>query len=190
MRRSRRAAISRSSTTLAPDELAAHWQDVLTFLRIVVEEWPKQLAAEGAVEPAQARDQRLRALAAALAAAPPRAPVIAAGSTGSIPATAELLKVIAQLPTGAVVLPGLDTDLDGEAWSELDAGHAQFGLRQLLAHLGIEREDVAPWSPLPGERAERAAPRAVHLRSAAASAGHRCVARSDRERSGPRSRTR
>ena len=143
--------------TLAPDELAAHWQDVLTFLRIVVEEWPKQLAAEGAVEPAQARDQRLRALAAALAAAPPRAPVIAAGSTGSIPATAELLKAIAQLPTGAVVLPGLDTELDGEAWSELDAGHAQFGLRQLLAHLGIEREDVAPWSPLPGDRAERAA---------------------------------
>ena len=83
--------------------------------------------------------------------------MIAAGSTGSIPATAELLKVIAQLPTGAVVLPGLDAELDGEAWSALDAGHAQFGLRQLLGHLGIEREDVAPWSPLPGERAERAA---------------------------------
>ena len=49
--------------TLAPDDLAAHWQDVLTFLRIVVEEWPKQLAAEGAIEPAKARDQRLRALA-------------------------------------------------------------------------------------------------------------------------------
>jgi ATP-dependent helicase/nuclease subunit B len=143
--------------TLAPDELAEHWQDVLTFLRIIVEEWPKQLAAESAVEPAAARDQRLRALAAALAAAPPGAPVIAAGSTGSIPATAELLKVIAQLPTGAVVLPGLDTDLDKGAWEELDAGHAQFGLRQLLAHLGVEREDVVPWSPLPGDHPERTA---------------------------------
>ena len=143
--------------TLAPDELAAHWQDVLTFLRIIVDAWPKQLAADGAVEPALARDQRLRTLAQALAAVPPRAPVIAAGSTGSIPATAELLTVIAQLPAGAVVLPGLDTELDGEAWSELDAGHAQFGLRQLLAHLGIGREDVAPWSPLPGDRAQRAA---------------------------------
>ena len=143
--------------TLAPDELAAHWQDVLTFLGIVVEEWPKQLAAEGAVEPARARDQRLRALAAALTAAPPKAPVIAAGSTGSIPATAELLKVVADLPTGAVVLPGLDTDLDNDAWEELDAGHAQFGLRQLLAHLGVEREDVVPWSPLPSEREGHAA---------------------------------
>jgi ATP-dependent helicase/nuclease subunit B len=142
---------------LAPDELAAHWQDVLTFLRIVVEEWPKQLEAEGKVEPTEARDQRLRALATALAAAPPRAPVVAAGSTGSIPATAELLKVIAQLPNGAVVLPGLDTDLDDGAWSDLDAGHAQFGLRELLAHFEIEREDVAPWSPLPGKRTDRAA---------------------------------
>ncbi len=143
--------------TLAPDELAAHWQDVLTFLNIVVDAWPKQLAAEGAVEPAAQRDQRLRALAAALTAAPPRAPVIAAGSTGSIPATAELLKTIAQLPTGAVVLPGLDTDLDDEAWNCLDAGHAQFGLRQLLAHLGVGRADVAPWSPLPGNHEDRAA---------------------------------
>jgi ATP-dependent helicase/nuclease subunit B len=143
--------------TLAPDELAAHWQDVLTFLRIIVDEWPKQLAAEDAVEPARGRDQRLRALAGALAATPPHAPVIAAGSTGSIPATADLLKVIALLPTGAVVLPGLDSDLDDEAWSALDAGHAQFGLRQLLAHLGLEREDVALWSPLPGDHAKRAA---------------------------------
>lgn len=143
--------------TLAPEEHAAHWQDVLTFLSIVVEQWPRQLAAEGAIEPAQARDQRLRALAVALAAAPPRAPVIAAGSTGSIPATAELLKVIAQLPSGAVVLPGLDTDLDNEAWNDLDAGHAQFGLRHLLAQLGIERAAVAPWSPLAGDHADRAA---------------------------------
>ena len=33
-------------------------------------------------------------------------PVIAAGSTGTVPSTARLLKVIAALPNGAVVLPG------------------------------------------------------------------------------------
>jgi ATP-dependent helicase/nuclease subunit B len=27
----------------------------------------------------------------------------------------------------------------------LEAGHAQYGLRQLLAHIGVGREDVAPW---------------------------------------------
>ncbi len=116
--------------------------------------------------------------------------MIAAGSTGSIPATAELLKTIAQLPTGAVVLPGLDTDLDGEAWNGLDAGHAQFGLRQLLAHLGVERADVAPWSPLPGDHDGPRGTRAIHLRSAASAAGDGCVARSDRECRGRRSRAR
>ena len=38
--------------------------------------------------------------------------MIAAGSTGSMPATAKLLATIARLPHGAVVLPGLDSDLD------------------------------------------------------------------------------
>ena len=46
----------------------------------------------------------------------PAGPVIAAGSTGSVPATAQLLSAIARLPHGAVVLPGLDTDLDEAAW--------------------------------------------------------------------------
>jgi ATP-dependent helicase/nuclease subunit B len=143
--------------SLAPDELAAHWQEVLNFLEIIVEQWPRQLAAVGAIEPAASRDRRLRALAASLAAAPPRAPIIAAGSTGSIPATAELLKVISQLPTGAVVLPGLDTDLDDVAWDGLDAGHAQFGLRQLLSRIGITRDEVARWSPAPSDDQRRAA---------------------------------
>ena len=57
--------------------------------------------------------------------------MIAAGSTGSIPATGELLAAIAQLPNGMVVLPGLDRDLDEESWSDLDPGHPQYGMKQL-----------------------------------------------------------
>jgi ATP-dependent helicase/nuclease subunit B len=139
--------------SLASGDMAAHWHEVVTFLAIIAEQWPNQLKAEGTQEPARHRDAKLRALAAALAANPPSAPVIAAGSTGSIPATAELLKTIAQLPTGAVVLPGLDTHLDAPSWAALDPTHAQFGLRQLLAYIGVEREDVALWSPLPGDHA-------------------------------------
>lgn len=143
--------------TLAPDALAAHWNEVVKFLAIVSEQWPKLLEAEGASEPAASRDARLRALAAEFAAHPPRAPVIAAGSTGSIPATAELLKTIANLKTGAVVLPGLDADLDAPSWKQLEPAHAQFGLRQLLTYIGVEREDVELWAPLPGAYPARAA---------------------------------
>ena len=76
---------------------------------------------------------------------PPATPVIAAGSTGSQPATRELLSVIAGLPQGKIVLPGLDRDMDDRSWMELDETHPQFGLRELLKALGRERRDVADW---------------------------------------------
>jgi ATP-dependent helicase/nuclease subunit B len=143
--------------SLAPESLAAHWSQVVQFLDIVAQQWPELLRSEGASEPAECRDARLRALAQDLMEKPPRAPVIAAGSTGSIPATAELLKAIAHLPTGAVVLPALDGNLDSGVWDTLDPAHAQFGLQQLLARIGIERDQVAPWSPLPQSYPTRAA---------------------------------
>ncbi len=66
------------------------------------------------MEPAKRRDALIKAEAARLARQTD-GPVIAAGSTGSIPATAELIATIARLPHGAVVLPGLDTDLDDDS---------------------------------------------------------------------------
>ena len=67
------------------------------------------------IEPAARRDLLIEAEAARLTAHHD-GPVIAAGSTGSMPATAKFLHAVAALPQGAVVLPGLDTDLDDEAW--------------------------------------------------------------------------
>src|SRR5437868_3389018 len=61
------------------------------------------------------------------------------------PAERELLAVIAGLPQGRIVLPGLDRDMDDRSWMELDETHPQFGLRELLKALGHERRDVADW---------------------------------------------
>ena len=66
---------------------------------------------------------------------PPDGMIIAAGSTGSIPATADLLNVIARLPKGAVVLPGLDLQSDGVYWQRLPANHPQAGMANLLSQL-------------------------------------------------------
>ena len=74
------------------------------------------LAERGAIEPAARRDCADRGRSRAACRRPTR-PVIAAGSTGSMPATATLIATIAQLPHGAVVLPGLDTDLDDASWT-------------------------------------------------------------------------
>lgn len=135
---------------LVPAELAGWWQVTLDFLRIVTAAWPQYLAEAGRVNPAHHRDMQIRAEAERLKARPPKGPVIAAGSTGSIPATAELLAVISRLEQGAVVLPGLDRGMDGAAWNAIDRedappashGHPQAGLKKLLRRLGIERHEV------------------------------------------------
>ena len=72
---------------LAPPELAEHWEGVTRFLNVLQGEWPAILAEEQALNPAARRNETLRALAQRLTAAPPDGFVIAAGSTGSIPAT-------------------------------------------------------------------------------------------------------
>ena len=130
---------------LVPEELAEHWQKTVQFLEIVTAQWPEILAAEDAIDGADRRNRILDARAEAWRAAPPSGPVIAAGSTGSIPATAALLDVVARLPDGAVVLPGLDRGMDGESWDAVDEGHPQFGMKHLLARMGVDRDRVADW---------------------------------------------
>lgn len=131
---------------LAPEQFSEHWQSVLTFLSIMTEHWPKILGELGLVDPVARRNSVLEALARQWQAAPPTHPVIAAGSTGSQPATADLLSVVATLPQGCLVLPALDQAIDDESWEALEAGHPQFGLKQLLGRIGIARGDVNSWS--------------------------------------------
>lgn len=130
---------------VGPD-FAAHWNVTLEFLRIVTEFWPAWLAEEGLVDPVGRQIALLDAQTRAWQAAPPAHPVIAAGSTGAIPAVARLLNTVAHLPTGFVVLPGLDLDLDEQSWAALDETHPQASLRALLAELGAVRGDVRAWT--------------------------------------------
>ncbi|HXW29731.1 MAG TPA: double-strand break repair protein AddB, partial [Xanthobacteraceae bacterium] len=140
---------------LVPERFDTYWQLSLKFLKIARETWPAILAERGTIEPAVRRDRLIAAEAARLKANP-MAPVIAAGSTGSMPSTAALLSTIALLPRGAVVLPGLDTDLDADAWGHIggaeDAGHPQSAMHALLERLGLARQDVPILGPDAGRR--------------------------------------
>ena len=136
---------------LVPEALDPYWQLTLKFLQIARGAWPALLNERGWIEPAVRRDALIKAETARLARNTD-APVIAAGSTGSIPATAELIATIAHLPHGAVVLPGLDTDLDEKTWHTIGGddradilpapGHPQFAMQALLARVGIARDAV------------------------------------------------
>ncbi|MGJ3230718.1 MAG: double-strand break repair protein AddB [Oceanicaulis sp.] len=125
--------------------LPAHMAEAAMFLDIVMKAWPARLVELGHVDPAERRSRLLRALATRWRDAPPDAPVIAAGSTGSIPAAAELLDVVAGLPKGAVVLPGFQIDMDARAWAAVDDAHPQRAMKVLIETMGMARDQVTVW---------------------------------------------
>src|SRR6201986_2349404 len=141
--------------TLTPEAFDVYWKLTLEFLGIARQYWPEILKTHGKMEPAARRDLLIEAEAARLTAHHD-GPVIAAGSTGSMPVTAKFLQAVANLGNGAVVLPGLDTDLDDEAWQSIggikgadgqfttqpSSNHPQFAMHALLQRFGIERGDV------------------------------------------------
>lgn len=155
--------------SLAPSDCAAHWEESLDFLKVVTEAWPAYLADQDLDDPARRRARLLDAAGRRLARE--TAPVIVAGTTGSMPAVARLMHVAARLPQGAVVLPGLDRTLaaDERGWTLMDDGHPQAGVKAALGAIGVMPAEVSQW---PGSPVAAPSPRArlisLALRPAAA----------------------
>ena len=130
---------------LVPEAFATHWQQTVQFLQIVTEAWPLHLKEKGFTSQAGRRNALILAEAERITKLPPGAPVIIAGVTGSIPATVTLIRAVAALPNGAIVLPALDLTLDEASWQCIGPDHPehpQFGLKKLLDQLGVARGDV------------------------------------------------
>lgn len=125
-----------------PERFADHWQRSLGLLRHIAAWWPRQLDKLGMQSVIGRRNELLGLLTDHWAAHPPVSPVIAAGSTGTQPATAALLRVVAGLPEGMVVVPGLDIQADAAVWEAMEPSHPQYGLLRLLAALGVTPAQV------------------------------------------------
>ena len=140
------------------EDLADHWQKSLLFLSILYDVWPGIEADAGLISAAARRRRSVENQIKQWRLAAPSGPVIAAGSTGSIPSTRDLLAAVLALPQGAVVLPGLDEDLSLDAWREigLEVTHPQHGFTELLQACDRDTGDVQrwPWSGA-GEREGR-----------------------------------
>jgi ATP-dependent helicase/nuclease subunit B len=136
---------------------ALWWQLTAEFLKIASDYWPARLAELNRSSPSLRRNATLHAETERYRHAPPAGPVIIAGSTGSIPATAGLIAAVAKLPNGVVILPGLDRFMSDTDWllvghqgsadpqQRPDAAarsHPQYGLHRLLHRMGCAREDV------------------------------------------------
>lgn len=132
---------------LAEGDLARHWQVSARFLKAILAAWPLRLEALGLIDVSDRRVRLLNALSDQWTDQPPQGVTIAAGSTGTAPATARLLGVVASLPQGAVVLPGLDEGLAEDAWAQVGEQHPQGAMKRLLDRFGATRADVRPWWP-------------------------------------------
>ncbi len=143
-------------------EHSRYFSLTLDFVRIAAEHWPKILADRGVSDPVERGRALVLAEAARLVRERPADPVIVAGSTGSVPATARLIAAIAGLPRGAVVLPGLDRDLDEAGWSAIDpAGDGEAAAHahpQAVLHRWSARTSSRSSAPKSCRSARRARP--------------------------------
>ncbi len=141
-------------------DLSEHWQRSLDRLEIILSEWPRLLAARGEIDLADRRNRLLDALARKWRCTPPPGFVMAAGISSSAPAIASVLHRVARMERGSVIFPGLDLDLDQDAWNALgphepDPGtgfrrraletHPQYELKRLLDLMDVGRGEVRPW---------------------------------------------
>lgn len=158
-------------------DAAAHWLQSLNFIDIVRQHWPDILSEHegGALDPRARQRAVTGELIRQWTGRPPDTPVIAAGSTGSVGSTAELLQTIAALPHGAVVLPGFDPELDPAIWDAAEADHPMGPFHRWMAPAGLKPSDVRPWhdvcsAPRTGliAQALRPAPVTDHWHEAAA----------------------
>ena len=156
-------------SSLAPEELQEHWQQTLEFLKLVTHHWPIILEKENAVDQAARQHKQLLAAAAGWKKTPPPHAVIAAGSTGSQPATRALLATIARLPQGMVILPGLDKEMPDGEWDRIEETHPQFALKLLLESMECPRREVQDLAT--AEKNPRANLLATALKPAEATAG-------------------
>lgn len=134
-----------------PAKFDAYWETSRDFLRIAAEYWPDELKRLGAEDEMALRLAAIDAEAKRLHETDPKAPILVIGSTGSVLATARLMRAVSRLDHGAIVLPGLDLTLDARGWADIAAetaslatrfAHPQAALKRTLAEIGIPREDV------------------------------------------------
>lgn len=141
-------------------ELSQHWQAALATFETVVDRWPEERDRLGLIDMADRRRLQLDATARRWRAHPPAGFVCAAGVTTPAPAIARLLRAVAELPRGMVVLPGLATDMADEEWDALGPHlpdpvsgqrrasietHPQFHLKLLIDRMGVARGEFARW---------------------------------------------
>lgn len=139
-------------SALDVSDSSGHWARALEFVKLIKrynEEFEQQ-------EPSADGRQRqiVDLLIQEWGITPPDHPIIIAGSTGSRGATHLLMSAVAQMPQGAVVVPGFDFDLPDQVWAKMqdtltNSDHPQFRYSALMNSLSLLRNEIQKWDDTP-----------------------------------------
>jgi ATP-dependent helicase/nuclease subunit B len=147
---------------LVAEDYDQYWGITTRFLQIAIEQWPAILRERARIDPADRRARAIEREIARLQRGGESDATIVLGSTGTNRATARLMRAIARLDRGAVVLPGLDLTMPEKDWrmvagaeGEPSFGHPQAALARLMHVLDCARESVQPLGAAPSRLARR-----------------------------------
>jgi ATP-dependent helicase/nuclease subunit B len=125
---------------------SAHWRRTQDFLGIVASFFTADAAPDVEGRQRLVVERQI----AQWQITPPQDPVIIAGSTGSRGTTGLLMRAVARLPQGAVILPGFDEDQPQAVWDTLQDAkasedHPQYRFFALMQALSLQKADVKAW---------------------------------------------
>ncbi|PTQ69676.1 double-strand break repair protein AddB [Celeribacter persicus] len=142
---------------VSPDDIRAlkvqdssgHWQKSLQFLSIIFDFFGPDTSTDPGSE------ARMKLVIDRLERqwreTPPDHPILVAGSTGSRGMTARFMSIVANLPMGAVILPGVDFDMPEPVWSQIRNAeraafeHPQERSARMAERLGLRPKQIEHW---------------------------------------------
>jgi ATP-dependent helicase/nuclease subunit B len=142
--------IAEDIAALDVSDQSGHWARAQTFIAIAQSYID---ATDTAPDPEARQRATVERLISHWADQPPEHPILIAGSTGSRGTTQMFMQAVAQLPQGAVILPGFDNDMPATVWDRManEAGaedHPQFRFLNLAKALGLSMDAIQPWADI------------------------------------------
>lgn len=153
--------------TLDVDRHSAHWERSQRFLSLVTQFFDAEAPLDNEAQQRAAVSRLINQWRVT----PPQHPILIAGSTGSRGTTRLLMEAVAQLPQGALILPGFDTDQPDHVWQQLgtdqaNEDHPQYRFYALLNSLGLKGQHIPHWADALPVNADRNALVSLSLRPA------------------------
>ncbi len=125
-------------------ELPKHFEMLSEYLTVIAKDWPLFLEQHKKQDFRSNHYEYINKLISKWQISPTNKPIIIAGSTGSVPSTKYLIKAIASLPQGFVILNDINYSISNEEWHDISETHHAYYTKNLLESLNYDRKHLIP----------------------------------------------